>query len=89
MLFVFFCPGTPEGSTGSGSGLKASQKTGQWLTDWEKPGIDPATPGLQDIGLYPSPRRHNCYVAKLVLSSKYYYPIVIERTYYFFGVNLG
>ena len=22
-------------------------------TDWEKPGIEPATPGLQDIGLSP------------------------------------
>ena len=31
MLYVVLCPGTPEGSTGSGSGLKASQKTGQRL----------------------------------------------------------
>ena len=31
MLFVVLCPGAPEGSTGSGSGFKASQKTGQWL----------------------------------------------------------
>ena len=29
MLFVVLCPGTPEGSTGSGSGFK--QKTGQRL----------------------------------------------------------
>ena len=29
MLFVVLCPGTPEGSTGSGSGFKASKKTGQ------------------------------------------------------------
>ena len=28
MLFVVLCPGTPEGSTGSGSGFKVSQKTG-------------------------------------------------------------
>ena len=27
----FLCPGTPEGSTGSGSGFKASQKMGQRL----------------------------------------------------------
>ena len=27
MLFVVLFPGTPEGSTGSGSGFKASQKT--------------------------------------------------------------
>ena len=31
MLFVVLCPGTPEGSTGSGSGFKASQKSGQRL----------------------------------------------------------
>ena len=31
MLFVVLCPGAPEGSTGSGSGFKASQKTGQRL----------------------------------------------------------
>ena len=30
-LFVVLWPGTPEGSTGSGSGFKASQKTGQRL----------------------------------------------------------
>ena len=29
MFFVVLCPGTPEGSTGSGSGFKASQKMGQ------------------------------------------------------------
>ena len=27
MLFVVLCPGNPEGSTGSGSGFKASQKS--------------------------------------------------------------
>ena len=26
------------------------------LTDWEKPGIEPATPGLQGIGFSPTPR---------------------------------
>ena len=31
MLFVVLCPGTLEGSTGSGSGFKASQKMRQWL----------------------------------------------------------
>ena len=31
MLFVVLCPGTPKGSTGSGSSFKASQKTGQLL----------------------------------------------------------
>ena len=32
-----------------GNGLKSHP------TDWEKPGIEPATPGLQDIGLSPTP----------------------------------
>ena len=31
MFTVVLCPGTSEGSTGSGSGFKASQKTGQRL----------------------------------------------------------
>ena len=31
MLFVVLCSGTPEGSNSSGSGFKASQKTGQQL----------------------------------------------------------
>ena len=31
MLFVALCPGTPDSSTGSGSGFEASQKTGQRL----------------------------------------------------------
>ena len=31
MFTVVLCPGTPEGSTGSGSGFKASQNTGQRL----------------------------------------------------------
>ena len=62
MLFVVLCPGTPEGLTGSGVlVLKHLRRRGNGLkshpTDWEKPGIEPATPGLQDIGLSPTPRR--------------------------------
>ena len=34
-----------------GNGLKSHP------TDWEKPGIDPAIPGLQDIVLSPTPLR--------------------------------
>ena len=37
-----------------GNGLKSHP------TDWEKLGIEPATPGLQDIGLSPTPRRLIC-----------------------------
>ena len=51
LYFLVLCPGAPEGSTGSGSGFKASQKTGHNFkshpTDWEKPRIEPATSGLQ------------------------------------------
>ena len=43
MICVVLCPGTPEGSTGSGSGLKRLRRRGNGLkshpTDWEKPGI--------------------------------------------------
>ena len=41
--------------------LKRLRRRGKGLKshpiDWEKPGIEPATPGLQDIGLSPTPRR--------------------------------
>ena len=41
--------------------LKRLRRRGNSLkshpTDWKKPGIEPATPGLQDIGLSPTPRR--------------------------------
>ena len=33
-----------------GNGLKSHP------TDWEKPGLEHATPGLQDIGLSPTPQ---------------------------------
>ena len=42
-----------------GNGLKSHP------TDWEKPGIEPATPGLQDIGLSPTPRRLHAQLNKL------------------------
>ena len=42
-LCVYFMTGTPEGSTESGF--------------MEKQGIEPATPGLQDTGLSPTPLR--------------------------------
>ena len=61
VLWVCFMSRSTRRLTGSGSDFKASQKTGHGLkshpTDWEKPGIEPATPGLQDIGLSHTPRR--------------------------------
>ena len=54
MFFVVECPGALGGSTGSGSGFKPSQKKGHGFKshpmDWKKPGIEPATLGLQCIG---------------------------------------
>ena len=40
-----------------GNGLKVSNGAKSHPTDWEKRGIEPATPGFQDIGLSPTPRR--------------------------------
>ena len=36
LFFVVLCPGSPEGSTGSGSGFKVSQKTGQVSEDGQR-----------------------------------------------------
>ena len=46
-----------------GNGLKSHP------TDWEKPGIEPATPGSQDIGLSPTPRR--LLVSKTITAMSY------------------
>ena len=60
-VFVVLCPGAWEGSRAVGLVLKGLRRRGHSLkshpTDWEKPGIKPATPGSQDIGLSPTPRR--------------------------------
>ena len=37
MFTVVLCPGTPGGSTGSGSGFKASQKTVVWFPPLDLP----------------------------------------------------
>ena len=61
MVFVVLCPGASEGSPAVVLILKRLRRRGHGLkshsTDWEKPGIKPATPGLQDIGLFLTPRR--------------------------------
>ena len=49
-----------------GNGLKSHP------TDWEKPGIEPATPGLQDIGLSPTPRRLLSFMHPLGLEKLVY-----------------
>ena len=74
---MVLCPGAPKGSTGSGSVFKASQKTGggggfglmshptekSHPKDLVKPGIEPATPGLQDK-VYPL--HHGSFLKLLV-----------------------
>ena len=57
MLFVVLCPGTPEGSTGSGSGFKASQKTGQRLKVY--------------FCFCPDPRIDTCFRKFIVLKINY------------------
>ena len=51
MVFVVLCPGAPEGSPAVVLVLKRLRRWGHDLkshpTDWEKPGIEPATPGLK------------------------------------------
>ena len=61
MLLMVLCPGTPKAQPAVVLVLKRLRRRGNGLkshpTDWEKPGIEPATPGLQDIGVSPTPRR--------------------------------
>ena len=61
MLFVVLCPGTLKAQPAVVLVLKRLRRRGNGFkshpTDCEKPGIEPATPGLQDIGLSPTPRQ--------------------------------
>ena len=43
MLFMVLCPGTPEGSTGRKRLRRRGNSLKSHPTDWEKPGIEPAT----------------------------------------------
>ena len=56
---------------GRGNGFKSHP------TDWEKPGIKPATPGLQDIGLSPTPQRLHSYFNNNGLSLRW---IKVKKT---------
>ena len=55
MVFVVLYLGAPEGSTGSGSGFKASQKMGSWLgvssDRLREPGIELRAPGYKGSDL--------------------------------------
>ena len=61
MVLWFKCPGTPKAQWAVVLVLKRLRRRDHSLkshpTDWEKLGIEPATPGLQDISLSPTQRR--------------------------------
>ena len=59
-LCVYYMTGTPKGSTENGF--------------MEKPRIEPATPGLQDIGLSPTPRRIRICFCRCVPLLYQYWP---------------
>ena len=52
MILWFYCPRAPEGSPSVVLALKPLRRRGHGLkshpTDWERPGIEPGTPGLQE-----------------------------------------
>ena len=59
MVLWFLCPRAPIGLPAVVMILKGLRRLCHSLksppTDWEKPEIEPATPGLQGIGLSPTP----------------------------------
>ena len=61
MVLWFYVQELPKAQPAVVLVLKRPRRRGNSLkshpTDWEKPGIEPATPGLLDIGLSPTPRR--------------------------------
>ena len=61
MVLWFKCPGTLKAQLAEVLVLKRLRRQNHSLKshpiDWEKPGIEPATPGLQDISLSPTPQR--------------------------------
>ena len=73
MLFVVLCPGTPEGTAGSGSGFKASQKTGQRL----KVSSDRLGEAGNRTTLKYRSKLHNCW-----------YPTVRHSTYTHFSFKI-
>ena len=58
---MVLCPEASEGSPAVVLILKRLRRRGHGLKshpkDWEKPGIETATPGLHDKGLSPTPWR--------------------------------
>ena len=61
MVLWFYAQEHPKAQQAVVLILKRLRKWGNGLkshpTDWEKPGVEPATPGLQNIGLSPTSRR--------------------------------
>ena len=58
-FLLFYVQELPKAQPAVAQVLKRLRRWGNGLkshsTDWEKPGIEPATPGLHDIGLFPTP----------------------------------
>ena len=61
MVLWFYAQEHPKAQPAVVLVLKRLRRRGNGLkshpTDWEKPGVEPATPGLQNIGLSLTPRR--------------------------------
>ena len=61
MVLWFYVQELPKAQPAVVLVLKSLRRQGNSLkshpTDWEKPAIEPVTPGLQDIGLSPTPWR--------------------------------
>ena len=61
MVLWFYAQEHPKAQPAVVLVLKRLRRRGNGLkshpTDWEKPGVEPATPGLQNIGLSPTQRR--------------------------------
>ena len=55
MLFVVLCPAQPAVFLVLKRLRRRDNSLKSHPTDWEKPGIEAVTPGLQDIGLSPTP----------------------------------
>ena len=66
MVLWFYAQEHPKAQPAVVLVLKRLRRRGNGLkshpTDWEKPGVEPATPGLQNIGLSPTQwRRRNSH----------------------------
>ena len=73
VLWVFYVQEHPKAQPAVVLILKRLRRQGHSLkshpTDWEKPGIEPVTLGLQGIGLSPTPQRLLLIINILILNA--------------------